>query len=63
MGLRIAPELRRCRFAASDWDPTLTATEINLTGGAVVDCRGLQDGRTPIGTRFEEIFRVVGRSS
>jgi hypothetical protein len=24
-------------FAASDWAPTMTATEINLTGGAVVD--------------------------
>ncbi len=24
-------------FAASDWAATMTATEINLTGGAVVD--------------------------
>jgi NAD(P)-dependent dehydrogenase (short-subunit alcohol dehydrogenase family) len=24
-------------FAASDWAPTMTATEINLTGGAVID--------------------------
>jgi 3-oxoacyl-[acyl-carrier protein] reductase len=24
-------------FAASDWAATMTATEINLTGGAVID--------------------------
>ena len=24
-------------FAASDWAVTMTATEINLTGGAVID--------------------------
>jgi hypothetical protein len=33
----IAARCRRGAFAASDWARTITASEINSTGGAVVD--------------------------
>jgi hypothetical protein len=33
----IAARCRRGAFAASDWARTITANEINFTGGAVVD--------------------------
>jgi hypothetical protein len=33
----LADVARVATFLASDWAPTMTATEVNITGGAVID--------------------------